>query len=133
MTDLTLTSPLRILIADDHPDTAEVLATVLHLTAPGPVDTVVVHNGLQAVHAASHEAFDTVLLDLEMPLLDGMEAASVIRALHGARAMVIIALSGNSAKIQAARSSPLFDEAFIKPLDMDAFLSVVFSEPPTRA
>ena len=69
----------RVLVAEDHPVNREVTTTLLG-TLKCRVDTVV--DGVQAVEAVQHEPYDLVLLDCEMPNLDGYGAALQIRRLE---------------------------------------------------
>ncbi len=86
--------PLRILAAEDNPGNRLVLETLLAqagLAADFAVD------GAEAIEAARLRAYDIVLMDLQMPRVDGVEAARAIRALGGPNADVpIVALTANT-------------------------------------
>ena len=86
---------LRVLVAEDHPVNRQYIAALLenmghlaHFTA----------NGEEAVAAARQSSFDLVLMDLHMPLLDGVAATRAIRALpDAARSTVpIVALTADA-------------------------------------
>ena len=90
-----LARPLSVLVAEDHPVNRQYLAALLenmghhaHFTA----------NGEEAVAAARLQAFDLVLMDVHMPLLDGVAATRAIRALpDAARSTVpIVALTADA-------------------------------------
>ena len=70
---------VRVLVAEDHPVNREVTTTLLK-TLKCWVDTAV--DGVEAVEAVQREAYDLVLLDCEMPKLDGYDAAREIRRLE---------------------------------------------------
>ena len=70
---------LRVLIVDDNQDAAAMLSMLLELDGY-QVDTA--HNGLEAVQTATRVRYDAVLLDLSMPLMDGFQAAAVLRQLR---------------------------------------------------
>ncbi|WP_158914449.1 ATP-binding protein [Caulobacter sp. S45] len=70
-------SPLRVLLAEDHP--ANRMVVELILGAIG-VDLVSVENGALAVEAYRERSFDVVLMDLQMPVMDGLTAIKLIRA-----------------------------------------------------
>ena len=66
----------RVLVAEDHPVNRKVIELIL---ANVPVDLVMVENGSQAVEASANKPFDVVLMDMQMPVMDGLDAARFIR------------------------------------------------------
>jgi signal transduction histidine kinase/AmiR/NasT family two-component response regulator len=91
---------LRVLAAEDNTTNQLVLKTVLHSLGLQPV---MVENGRLAVDAWLVEPFDIVLMDIQMPLMDGVAATREIRRLEkgrGARRTPIVALSANAMKHQ---------------------------------
>lgn len=82
---------LQVLIAEDAPSIAELMST---LVARLGHQATVVSNGAEAVAAVERTAFDLVLMDLQMPELDGLEATRRIRRLGTPRgSMPIVAVS----------------------------------------
>jgi signal transduction histidine kinase len=71
--------PARILLADDHPANRKVIEIML---AGLPTELVVVEDGLQALETARQGGFDLVLMDMQMPVMDGLTATAAIRALE---------------------------------------------------
>ena len=67
---------LRVLLAEDTP-LQEKLA--VHLLEDEGHSVSVAHNGKEAVEAMEDDRFDLVLMDVQMPVMDGLEAASVLR------------------------------------------------------
>jgi CheY-like chemotaxis protein len=65
-----------ILVADDHPTNRKVIEIMLSQLA----DVVLVENGQLAVEAAQAQAFDLILMDMQMPVMDGVRATREIRA-----------------------------------------------------
>jgi PAS domain S-box-containing protein len=85
---------LRILIAEDNPVNQEVAATMLRRRGHH-VD--IVGNGREAVAAVADQSYDVVLMDLQMPILDGIQATIEIRAHEADERVPIIALTANAA------------------------------------
>ena len=67
---------IRILLADDHPTNRKVAELVL---ADARADLLSVENGREALDACRREAFDLVLMDMQMPVMDGLTAVRLIR------------------------------------------------------
>jgi signal transduction histidine kinase/ActR/RegA family two-component response regulator len=84
---------VRVLLVDDHPMNRELGAALLTLMG---CEVELAENGLQAVEAATHGAFDVILMDVHMPQMDGLAAARAIRGLPSAAADVpIIAMTAD--------------------------------------
>jgi DNA-binding NarL/FixJ family response regulator len=94
--------PIRVLIADDHRLFAEALAAIL---AGDEQIEVVGHaaDGREAVQLAGRLAPDVVLMDISMPVLDGIEAASEITGATGTRTRILM-LTGSNARSDVDRA-----------------------------
>ena len=75
---------LRILLADDHPANRKVIAVLL---APIGATLVAVENGQEALDAYPGEGFDLILMDMQMPVMDGLTATAAIRVLEAERGL----------------------------------------------
>ena len=86
--------PLRILLAEDHPTNQRVVQLIL---AAAGADVVTVENGALAVEAARRSRFDVILMDMQMPVMDGLTATRTIRGIEfGGPRTPIIMLSANA-------------------------------------
>ena len=88
--------PLRILLAEDHPVNQRVVQLIL---VDHDVDLIIVDDGASAVSAFDSASFDLVLMDMQMPVMDGLAATRALRALEtergGARTPIVM-LSANA-------------------------------------
>jgi CheY-like chemotaxis protein len=85
-------------------------------------------NGKQVLEFLKNENFDLILLDISMPIMDGVECTKQIRKLSDPikRNIPIIAISGNSADYTTEEFKKLgFTEFIQKPLNFDFVLSTV--------
>src|SRR5688500_12787168 len=83
----------RVLIAEDNDGARMILTDLLRLFGY-EVDAVV--HGLAAVEAARTGQYDVILMDCNMPVLDGLDATRAIRASDGGRRPIIIAVTGDN-------------------------------------
>ncbi|MDP2000795.1 MAG: ATP-binding protein, partial [Rhodoferax sp.] len=74
---LSLPSHLRVLVVEDHPVNRVLM--LAFLKSLGVTQVVMAVNGLEGVSAATRESFDLVLMDAQMPVMDGYEATSILR------------------------------------------------------
>jgi signal transduction histidine kinase len=88
--------PLRVLAAEDNPTNQLVMTTILEIFG---AELVMVENGRAAVEAWTAADFDVILMDIQMPEMDGIAAARAIReaeADSGRPRTPIIAVSANA-------------------------------------
>ncbi|HQR91512.1 MAG TPA: response regulator, partial [Caulobacter sp.] len=86
----------RVLAADDNPTNQKVIAAVL---APLGAEVELVADGAACVEAWKRGRHDIILMDIHMPVMDGVEAAQTIRALEraeGRRRTPIVAVTANA-------------------------------------
>ena len=116
---------LRCLLADDHPINLLVIQAMLQPIA----DIVSVENGALALEAFEREMFDVVLMDMQMPVMDGLTAIKAIRdyeARSGQAPTPIIMVSASALPehVEAARVAGA-DGHLAKPIRLEALLSVL--------
>jgi len=107
----------RVLLVDDNPVNREVAATLL---SDAGLQVTLAADGREAVAAVGREAFDLVLMDMQMPDMDGLAATRAIRALGGAaaRSLPIIAMTANAfGEDRAACLAAGMNDHLAKPVD----------------
>ncbi|MEW5683637.1 MAG: ATP-binding protein [Pseudomonadota bacterium] len=118
--------PLRVLAAEDNPVNQVVLRTLLEQVGVSPV---IVENGRLAVEAWAGGAWDLILMDAQMPVMDGIEATAAIRAVEAAEGRSrtpIIALTANAMPHQVATYlEGGMDAAVAKPLEFARLFAVM--------
>ena len=84
-------------------------------------------NGREAVEAVGRESFDLILMDMEMPELDGIGATRAIRQSAGSMQQVpIIAVTANALESEARRCRDAgMNDHLTKPIDRAALLAVI--------
>jgi two-component system sensor histidine kinase/response regulator len=119
--------PGRILLAEDNLINQRVVVAMLR-TAGYKVDTVL--NGAAAVEAFASQPYDAILMDCQMPELNGYEATAAIRAReHGGRRTPIIAVTAGARSEDRERCLSVGMDGYLaKPLNKDALLALVARE-----
>lgn len=118
---------MRILVAEDNLLNQRLFKRVL---ARFGADVTLVENGQLAVYACNEQAFDIVLMDLQMPIMDGFEATRQIRANHPT--LPIIAASANVLTEERARADRAgVDDYITKPLEAQALARCLARYKPT--
>lgn len=132
MTEIPSTKPVEILLVEDDP--GDILMTKEALEESKLFHTLtVLDNGEEAVRYLRREAPyeqsqrpDLVLLDLNLPRLDGREVLSIVKADPTLRQIPFVVLTTSDAEDDVSRSYDLHANAYVtKPVDFDAFTRVV--------
>ncbi|MBA3010430.1 MAG: PAS domain S-box protein [Proteobacteria bacterium] len=85
----------RILLAEDNPINQKIMIAVLGTAG---LNVEVANNGREAVEAVSRSVFDAVLMDIQMPEMDGFQATQMIRKDPENKTLPIIAMTANAMK-----------------------------------
>ncbi|AAK24637.1 hybrid sensor histidine kinase/response regulator [Caulobacter vibrioides] len=115
---------LKVLLAEDHPINQRVVQLILE---PCGAAVTVVENGAQAVEAMASGAFDVVLMDMQMPVMDGLAATRAIRAREGeGQRTPIIMLSANAMDVHRREALQAGADLHVpKPITIAALLDSI--------
>ncbi len=122
----------RILLAEDNIVNQRVAAGLLEKMGH---EVTIAANGREALAALDHQAFDLVLMDVQMPEVDGFEATGLIRQRETATGghMPIVAMTAHAMKGDRERCLAAgMDDYLCKPLDMKKLRAVINSLPAGR-
>jgi serine/threonine-protein kinase len=136
-----IVEPVRILVAEDDDDFRELLEEHLRREFP-EAEVTCVPDGLAALQAQTERSASVVILDLNMPNMDGFEVTRRLRASESARTVPIIVLSGSGGPAEWRELSAIGADRFLlKPVSLDDLATSVrhslrersrSSEGPTR-
>ena len=124
---------LRILVAEDNVTNRLLIETCLRRAGHVPE---MVNDGQQALDVASVRDFDLILMDMQMPVLDGMGATRAIRALHDAKRsrIPIIALTADALpELREVYMASGLDDYQTKPIDWAALYATILRHVPWAA
>ncbi|QKQ27378.1 response regulator [Candidatus Reidiella endopervernicosa] len=85
--------PANILLVEDNPTNQQVARELLESTG---LTVTIASDGLKAIDAVKHEHFDLVLMDVQMPRMDGYQATAVIRSDDRFKELPIIAMTAHA-------------------------------------
>ncbi len=122
---------LKVLVAEDNSNNQKVIRLLLRRLG---IEADIVSDGLEAVNAASASDYDIILLDIQMPVMDGLEASRAIRNLNLPKRPFIFALTANVfQEDRDAASAAGMDDYLAKPITLtrlrELFSSIVKSSP----
>ena len=116
----------RVLVVDDQPLNREIVESLLALVGVTSVSAANGQEALDIMSEAGPDAFDLVLMDIQMPVVDGLTATRVIRKLDNFARLPIIAMTAHTMEHEKeiSRSAGMNDHIG-KPFDTTRFLQVL--------
>jgi PAS domain S-box-containing protein len=117
---------LKVLVVDDHETNRKVAGMLL---AQAGLEAVFAENGREALDRIERERFDLVLMDMQMPVMDGLTAVAHVRrreAAEGARRLPIVMLTANALPEHVAAATAAGADAHLaKPIAIGPFFSLL--------
>ncbi|MGE0490700.1 MAG: PAS domain S-box protein [Vulcanimicrobiota bacterium] len=86
-------APMRVLLAEDNPINQKL---ALRLLEKGGHQVVLAKNGQQALEEFARQSFDLVLMDIQMPVMDGVQAVRALRACERGRDLPVVAVTAHA-------------------------------------
>ena len=123
--------PLRILLAEDNVVNQKLAMRLLQQMG---YRADLAANGIEAVESVDRQGYDVVLMDIQMPELDGLDATRQICARHPADRPRIVAMTANA--MQGDREMCLaagMDDYVVKPIRVDALVEALLQVKPNHA
>lgn len=115
----------QVLLVEDNPMNQQV---AFELLKSGGLEVEIVENGAQAVDRVSRKAYDLVLMDMQMPVMDGVTATRKIRSeLHKSKEdFVIIAMTANAMQVDVEHClNAGMNDHIAKPIDPDLMFDTI--------
>ena len=113
----------KVLVAEDNPNNQKLIEILLSKIG---VQTIIVSNGEEAVESYNKEKYDMILMDINMPIMDGITATKIIKDLEDTNYKIpIVALTANSiAGDKEKYLSQGMDDYLSKPIEFDKLVSI---------
>lgn len=115
----------RILLAEDDEDNRDLVAFVMQRSRLD-VELLLAENGKEAVEIAKREVPDLILMDMQMPVMDGYQATQAIKADAAIRHIPVIAFTAQAKVEDKIRTLEIgCVEHYSKPMDPEELLAVI--------
>jgi two-component system, cell cycle response regulator DivK len=119
-----------VMLVEDFQDTREMMRRMLELSGCRVVEAA---NGQEAIELSQQGGLDLILMDLNMPVLDGFTAALRIREYERTRDVPVVAVTAyDTAEFRAAAGAVGCCEYVLKPLDLERLAKLLEQLLPSR-
>ena len=116
-------APLKVLVVEDFEDTRSLMRLELEKRGFRVIEAT---DGEQGVEAATRERPDIIIMDIGLPLMDGIEATRRIRADNSMRDVLIVALTAHhETEYRAQALAAVCDAYLTKPVDFDWLIDLL--------
>lgn len=107
----------HVLVVDDNRVNRQLMETILHQLG---YDVTLANSGAEALRLLDTTAFEAILVDYEMPDMNGVETAAAIRALPDRAGIPLLAVSAHRGGLPPNAPADLYDAAIEKPISIPA-------------
>lgn len=129
--DLATRHGARVLLVEDNPINQEVAAQLLQIVG---MQVTVAENGRIALDLAEQQDFDLILMDVQMPVMDGLEATRAIRNLPDRQSVPIVAMTANAfAEDRLKCLEAGMNDHLTKPIEPETLYQALIRWIPARA
>ncbi len=115
----------KVLLVEDDPGTVYSVKRCLEISEIS-IDLCIAENGQQGVDLCKATNFHLILMDIRLPVLDGISATKAIRALNAYKTIPIIAFTANSKEYpKEICTNSGMNDLISKPFDIDEFIEML--------
>jgi len=117
------THGLKVLAVDDTPINLQLMS---HWLTPNGIEVTLAYSGQQAINIAKENTFDLILMDIQMPEMDGIETTKQLRTLEAYQDIPIIAVTAHALGIEREKMLLSGINAYLtKPIDENILLNTI--------
>jgi len=120
--DFAEQNPLKILIAEDNPINQKLIVRILNKLGYEPE---VVENGLEVLEKIKCNSFDVILMDIQMPEMDGLEATGAVRKLQVKQPFIIAMTANAMSEDKEICLNAGMDDYIAKPMKLQALIDLL--------
>lgn len=114
---------IKVLLAEDNPNNQRLVEFLFETI---DIKCTIANNGKEVLEKLQHESFDLVLMDMEMPVMDGITATRAIRAENRYDDLPIVAMTANSSTEDRDRCLEAGMNSFVaKPIEINRLIEVM--------